>query len=555
MNDDKLFLVAVGGTGMRCLESFVYLCAMGMMDNKEIEVLTIDTDSTNGNKQRSELLINHYLDITKNDESNKESGRPNKDTFFSARINLYKYSPNYSSQNTFESICSVSIKENDKSHILAKLFLDPSTAQKFNLAHGYRAQTHLGSLLMYHSIIDAARQLKYDRNSANELEQLGLFIDKLKHNPESRVFILGSIFGGTGASAIPIIPEAFRQFVKITSDFDINFDKTKFGATLLTQYFSFKGSDDAEKRDLKNSGVIADSLKFSLNSQAALDFYNSDPTVEKNYKKLYHIGWPFEPTSFNKDSGKTLTGGKDQENPPHVMDLLAAGAAYNFFTIENKYLENKEVDLLYNSVEVVNQGKTPKFKFEDILGVKDAEAFEKKARAFFFLSHLVLNNFNGASKVDEGVNELISNLENQNIKTYSNISKPQKDSLNIFLKEFGYSWEEKNKTFSKGWIYSLLESTNSNEFLFPSDCFPNEERSLKELDLVTTFRINKKTSRLPNIQIKSKNKIKENNENDFINELKKLENNGVHSKNETITTNMEKFLNLLYSGITSTNAK
>ena len=54
---DKLFVIAIGGTGMRCLESFVHLCAIGMFDNEEIEILTLDTDQENGNKGRVERLI------------------------------------------------------------------------------------------------------------------------------------------------------------------------------------------------------------------------------------------------------------------------------------------------------------------------------------------------------------------------------------------------------------------------------------------------------------------------------------------------------------------
>ena len=42
--NDKLFLIAIGGTGMRCLEAFVHLCAAGMFDDQEIEILTLDTD-------------------------------------------------------------------------------------------------------------------------------------------------------------------------------------------------------------------------------------------------------------------------------------------------------------------------------------------------------------------------------------------------------------------------------------------------------------------------------------------------------------------------------
>ena len=62
-NDTKNFVIAIGGTGMRCLESFVHLCAAGMFDNKEIEILTIDTDQENGNKNRVENLVQNYIRI------------------------------------------------------------------------------------------------------------------------------------------------------------------------------------------------------------------------------------------------------------------------------------------------------------------------------------------------------------------------------------------------------------------------------------------------------------------------------------------------------------
>ena len=67
---DKLFVIAIGGTGMRCLESFVHLCAIGMFDNEEIEILTLDTDYANGNKGRVERLIKQYNKVkTDNPES------------------------------------------------------------------------------------------------------------------------------------------------------------------------------------------------------------------------------------------------------------------------------------------------------------------------------------------------------------------------------------------------------------------------------------------------------------------------------------------------------
>ncbi|MBK8627929.1 MAG: hypothetical protein IPN86_20915 [Saprospiraceae bacterium] len=51
--------------------------------------------------------------------------------------------------------------------LVSDLFLDENSVQEFNLAHGYRAQTHLGSHLMYHAIIESARNLASGSNIAS----------------------------------------------------------------------------------------------------------------------------------------------------------------------------------------------------------------------------------------------------------------------------------------------------------------------------------------------------------------------------------------------------
>ena len=48
--EKKCFIIGIGGTGMRCLETFTHMCAMGLYDGMEFNVLTLDTDFTNGNK-------------------------------------------------------------------------------------------------------------------------------------------------------------------------------------------------------------------------------------------------------------------------------------------------------------------------------------------------------------------------------------------------------------------------------------------------------------------------------------------------------------------------
>ena len=122
-NSDKLFVIAIGGTGMRCLESFTHLCAMGVFDSKEIDILTLDTDQTNGNKQRTEELIKQYNRIKTT--SSTQGGNPNKDSFFSAKLNLYRFWTDYNSasRTKFKNIAQLSNDTPDGENKLLSEFL------------------------------------------------------------------------------------------------------------------------------------------------------------------------------------------------------------------------------------------------------------------------------------------------------------------------------------------------------------------------------------------------------------------------------------------------
>ena len=392
MSQDKLFVIGIGGTGMRCLESFVHMCAMGMFDNKEINILTLDTDQENGNLKRVWDLIDLYNRIKNPTGSDVDAGgKPSSNTFFSAKLNLSKYWPSYSGGVNYQSLSSVSIQSDEtKENIdLASLFLD-STAQTFDLAHGYRAQTHLGSQLMYHSIIDAAKNVKSKGNGAQPQERdlLKYIEDLIKVKSQARVFIFGSVFGGTGASSIPVIPTAFNSAYNLFKDLPLESKsvEAKFGASLLTEYFKFKSPTDAQKKEKKNA-VVADASYFTLNSQAALQFYQNDPTVKSTYKCLYNVGWPVGDVvdfSKGKNETETITGGAAQKNPCHVTELLCAFAAHDFFNREQ--FEDKEADYLFRTVHHDNNSFN--FDFQDFAG--DSKQFKNALPGLYSIAFLKL---------------------------------------------------------------------------------------------------------------------------------------------------------------------
>ena len=486
---DKLFVIGIGGTGMRCLESFVHLCSIGMFDNKEIDILTLDTDASNGNLGRVHELINLYKNIKSGSE--KDGGSPTNDTFFSAKLNLFEFHTDYTSgqsRSTFANLSKLSEGESSKQNkMLSDLFLDTDSVQQFNLAHGYRAQTHLGSHLMYHGIVEAARNLAKGGDVSKAEQDLGDFIEKIsKAGEEARVFIFGSVFGGTGASSIPVIPTALDHAVKVRSggNSGLDLNKVKFGSTLLTEYFSFKKPDESQMSTKANS-VIADSSFFPLNSQAALQFYQQDPTVQNVYKRLYHVGWPLESKSADKSgASETITGGANQKNPCHFVELVCACAAMDFFYDDNIKTEGA-AEYVFRTGEYENEAFN--LKASDLVGSKNNidERLIAKLGAFLSLAHLTLTT-NKASFGDKGFEGLRKRLEMNSIDTYNTISQKDLDQLDEYMKMFGYKFDS-SKSFQPGWIYQVRQSIQPGNFIFANAAFSTSIKDLESLDVGKLF--------------------------------------------------------------------
>jgi hypothetical protein len=477
MSQDKLFVLGIGGTGMRCLESFVHLCALGLFDNKEINVLTLDTDQENGNLKRVWELIELYNRIKNpSGQDADKGGKPSSNTFFSAKINLYKFWPAYSGGVNYQKLSNISVQSDEtKQNIdLASLFLD-ETAQVFDLAHGYRAQTHLGSQLMYNAIMDAAKNVKTKGNNAFPQERdLMDFIEKLgASKSEARIFLFGSIFGGTGASSIPVIPTAFREAYKYSRNLPID---AKFGASLLTEYFTFKSPTDAQKKEKKNA-VVADANFFTLNSQAALQFYQNDPTVKQTYKCLYNIGWPVgDKADFSKGKGEseTITGGAAQQNPCHVTELLCAFAAYDFFFRDS--FEEDKAEYLFRTVHFDNG--TFHFDFGDFIG--DAKILKNKLPGLYAIAMLTLTYHQGADNT-EGISGWMARMNKMKYFDYDNqIDELSKKDLTNYFKTFLFH-KDKNGYVVDGWLYQIKNSFNGN-FLLPSSSFAKDWKTITQIN-------------------------------------------------------------------------
>lgn len=461
-------VIAIGGTGMRCAESLVQLCAMGMFDNTEINLLALDTDLENGNFKRLKTLVDNYNRITA-DRDGVAS-----DTLFSAKINYFTFSPEYSSEKCFNTISGYSeaqtnthdddgVKWHDSD--IVDLSLTPKT-REMSLQHGYRAQTQMGSMLMYHAIKEEA----YNKKEKKTDSDLIRYIEQLMSTPNSIVFMFGSVFGGTGASSIPIIPHALQKAARIISKDGPGdlLSKNYFGTVMLTNYFSFDSPNTKDE-------VYATSDKFALNSQAALSFYDEDETINSTYKRLYLIGRE-RPRNVSRKETESVTGGAAQRNPEDYIELAAASAAYDFYhwvqeqltkTISSKNQKSTTAEIYYRTISSDEEGC---LSFESFFGA-DKDKFAQKcgimmASAFLF-----------------GPQDFATNRRNHS--SFSALTEADVKNIRDFFRHF-YDLEGIDEQEpGSGWIRQMQESAieqGYQGFLFNQAAYnttPNSARKFK----------------------------------------------------------------------------
>jgi len=467
----KYFLVCAGGTGMRCLQSFINMCSLGMFSGQTIDVLLLDTDAENKDKKNTENLIQKYSKLMHN---NGESKSNKAGEFFSANINLYTFIPDYSTETTKRFTLISELEKGDPAvnRRLGDLFYE-EPVQEFDLSHGYRAQTHLGSYLMYHAFIDEIRKAN-SNDDYKYSSQLYKFVDRIREansEGEARIFSLGSTFGGTGASSIPVMPIAISDSAKIISGGMVQMENLFYGASLLSNYFTFPSPSDAHKA---KDGIIADAQFFPYNSAAALMYYIKDQTILDTYKRFYILGWgefnkvntaDYKMKISGKKESKTATGGKKQENPAHILEFMSAFAAKHFFE-KGKAEELKTVsrtEMVFKGIEAISKGdeKIPVINFEDLVStpsksgeVSIDEQFRSNTYAFFAFSSLIQERYRGRTE------NLLNDLSTYN-SSYE-LTDEQLEALDHHCSYFAMRKEtiEGDEINIPGWFPQLWHSLN-----------------------------------------------------------------------------------------------
>ena len=301
----KLYIFGIGGTGSRVLKSLIMLMATGIKikDNGgipyEIVPIVIDPDHAAADFTRTVKLMQDYNKIYNRLDHNNSAA--NK--FFGTKINM-------------EIIPSVRIPLNNtldvdfKEHIGLPLMKDTNGNPNANYA--------LASMLFSQKNLDAKMEVGFKGNPnigsvvLNQFAMSKEFIDfAASFGQNDRIFIISSIFGGTGASGFPLLLKKLRALGSEVAG-NNNVKNAIIGAITVLPYFDVKPIENSE----------IDSSTFVSKTKAALSYYDHNIT-EAN--ALYYIG-DCDVTKQYENSA----GGTTQRNESHFVELAAALAITDF---------------------------------------------------------------------------------------------------------------------------------------------------------------------------------------------------------------------------------
>jgi hypothetical protein len=306
----RIFIFGIGGTGSRVLRSLTMLLASGVkFKHADLTIIPIiiDTDAHNGDTARTRDLLRSYHTIRNTFVDKNASSK--SDTFFNTQIRSFNRLDtsndaavdldvqfNFQNQdNTFANFIGfngLSQVDKDIIELLYSDALDEFPELHLNLNVGFKGNPNIGSVVF--------NELK-DSQQFKNLES--------SYTKDDRIFIISSIFGGTGASGFPTLVKLIRE-----STSNSNLAKTKIGAITVMPYFNVDAKEDS----------AINSALFDTKAKAALAFYAEDEQI-RTIEALYYLADPNQSGTL-----PNVEGGVDQLNNGHMVELIAATSIIDF---------------------------------------------------------------------------------------------------------------------------------------------------------------------------------------------------------------------------------
>lgn len=311
---EKCFCYCIGGTGARIAEVAAHLCAMNLVnDEKEITFIIVDKDQKCGGTAQAKEVIGRIENISQIEGSNTgaclcKSRLTKPDTnpwdFTNALASI-------AGNNNGNASLEVALGQNgtDDGILFDAFYSDSEQINK--TSEGFYGHPTIGALMF-----------KYMMKNANGNDIAQPVINSLSGTADTaKVFIIGSVFGGTGASVFSNLAAHIRDKSSVMNNIN---NRLIISGVLLLPYFSFSNN---------RINDIINETEFYAKSKTALEQYGNDPHLirervdsDNSFDTLYICGQ----NPLHK-VGEYSIGGESQKNHFDLVDLVSAYAMVSFF--------------------------------------------------------------------------------------------------------------------------------------------------------------------------------------------------------------------------------
>jgi hypothetical protein len=316
----KLYIFAIGGTGSRVLKALTMLFASGVKIGSDFETvipIIIDPDTSNGDLNQTKDILRLYQEIRNQVDQPDDFYAQEIKTINEITINSPVVNPDYfqfklkdTDTNTFNQYIgfdslSEDIAEKDDKNFVRLLY----SAQNLrsNLDVGFKGNPNMGSIILNQF------------TNSEDFKRFGQTFDD-----DDAIFIVNSIFGGTGAAGFPLLVKNFRGNKNIPRHAKIK--EAPIGGITYLPYFSLS----------KNDEINAES--FEEKAKIAIDYYNRTIISLNQINTLYFIG-----NRGNTNQEEYAVGGQEQKNKAHFLELAGALAVLDFCKNINSITQTTQI--------------------------------------------------------------------------------------------------------------------------------------------------------------------------------------------------------------------
>jgi hypothetical protein len=309
MSQKRIFVFGIGGTGSRVIRSLTMMLASGVKlnDVEKVIPIIIDLDIKNEDTNRTIRALDLYEDIR---DVAYGKGAVVKEGFYSTDLSklsslrsedaqgivkesfLFDFGGIDSEFGDYLRLPSMDQIDQD----FMKLLYDdspaaaPETELRLRLSKGFKGNPNIGSVIF--TQLKDSPEYKFFESSFKEGD---------------RIFIVSSIFGGTGSSGFPQLLKILRK-----SKTNSCLKDSRIGAITVMPYFSV----------VADTASAIDSNRFISKTKAALSYYSNELETLSSMYYIYDQpgGNPYE----NNE------GGEEQKNDAHLVEVISASAIIHF---------------------------------------------------------------------------------------------------------------------------------------------------------------------------------------------------------------------------------